>query len=98
MNGLVLKGLLGKREDVLFSESDQVLYRFDGDEQIRLHVALVTFEGLRVEIPPVTRAEGLVAELDREVGRPLVAPAREALACGEPLFSDRSHWSSVASS
>lgn len=84
-NGVVLKGLLGKRQDVLFSEIDEVLYRFDGAEPDAPHVALVTFDGLRVEIPPVTRAEVVVAELDREVGLPLVAPAQEALARGEPL-------------
>jgi hypothetical protein len=53
MNGRVLKGLLRRREDVLFSEVDEVRYRFDGDEQDTPHIPLVTFDGARVEIPPV---------------------------------------------
>lgn len=49
-------------------------------------VTLTTHEGRRIVIPRgLTRAAEILAAVDRRIERPLLAPARKALAAGEPL-------------
>lgn len=86
-NGLVVRGLLGTRTEILFSEIDAVHHLFEENEDGAPSVALTTFEGVRVEIPSSVRGiDRIIADIDREVTQPLIEPAKEALARGERLL------------
>ncbi len=81
--------MLGAKTEVFFADIDEVRYRFDrdhGEDDDPPRIFLTTFEGVRVEVPPLSGAERLVGELDREVTRPLIEPACEALSRGDRLI------------
>jgi hypothetical protein len=85
-NGLVLRRQDFQRFELPFEEIDAIHYDYDGLIPGPPRVTLVSFDGVRTVLPNDLRElDRVLAELDRQVTRPITARAKEALASGERL-------------
>jgi hypothetical protein len=85
-NGIVITGGLVKPTEILFDDIDAVYYDFEKILPGPPQIDLTTFDGRQAVIPrDVEDLDRILAALEREVTRPIVARAKEALTRGEPL-------------
>jgi hypothetical protein len=90
--GLVVRRRWTEPVVVRFEDVDSVFYDFEVSERMGARttptakVTLTTHDDRRVVVPRgLTEAGEILSALDRHVARPLLAPARQALAAGELL-------------
>jgi hypothetical protein len=90
--GIVVRRTWTDPAEIRFEDVDAVYIDFEVAVHLGVRstptakVTLTTHGGRRVVIPRGLRAAGdILAAIDRNVERPLLAPARQALAAGEPM-------------
>ncbi|MBX3187387.1 MAG: hypothetical protein KF819_10250 [Labilithrix sp.] len=85
-HGFVITGWFAKPAEILFDDVDAVYFDFEGLVPRPPQIDLVTFDGRHAILPrDLHDLDRVVAALEREVTRPVVARAKEAAARGEPL-------------